>query len=143
MARGGQSYSNIESFVETITGILVDPYVPEANGKVDSLGGGKTASTTIAGTMFAVHLGAGELIYHFASLVNFFEITLAEGGGRDGVTGLGLSNFRVFKDTCTQNCGGGGGDPNPVPVPGALPLLLTGIAGFGFLATRRKKTIAA
>lgn len=31
----------------------------------------------------------------------------------------------------------------PIPVPGALPLLATGLAGFGYLAHRRKKAAKA
>jgi hypothetical protein len=55
-----------------------------------------------------------------------------------------LKHFKLSEITtpCVgDDCGGGG--PGVVPVPGALPLLLSGLAGFGFLATRRKKTIAA
>lgn len=57
-----------------------------------------------------------------------------------------LKHFQLseIKTPCVgDDCGGGGGDPNPVPLPGALPLLFSGLAGLGFVAMRRKKTVAA
>lgn len=37
-----------------------------------------------------------------------------------------------------NECDGGGGGGNPVPIPGALPLMMSGIAGLGYLARRRR-----
>lgn len=34
--------------------------------------------------------------------------------------------------------GGGIGDPDPIPLPAALPLMLAGLAGLGFMSRRRK-----
>lgn len=98
-------------------------------GQVDSCAGGNpnfdcsehSATSNFLANIFAIHIGGAELLFVFDALISDFQITLPENS-------TGLSNIRAYKDITST-----------IPIPGALPLLVTGLAGLGFLARRRSK----
>jgi len=98
-------------------------------GQVDSCAGGNpnfdcsehSATSNFLANIFAIHIGGAELLFVFDALISDFHITLPD-------TSTGLSNIRAYKDITST-----------IPLPGALPLLVTGLAGLGFLARRRSK----
>jgi hypothetical protein len=57
----------------------------------------------------------------------------AAGGVSGGSSGGGSSSIGYFVEY----------QVNPVPLPAALPLMLTGLAGFGFLGWRRKRSLGS
>lgn len=101
--------------------------ITEANGM--ALDSPFTASGTI-GSQFS-GLFALDTMQVLSSISGFFQFDfVATGAG-------GSPNSRL-----AVNIAGANVPVNAVPVPAALPLLLTGIAGLGFVARRRKAAAA-
>lgn len=119
---GSQDASNIASWIASTLGGTGLSLVFQ----VDSLGGGASGSWTFDSDVnwIALHYGNKETVWHFASGIDAFGMRFVEGN-------LGLSNIRAYS-----------GDVGIVPIPAALPLFLSGLAGLGWLASRRKKLAA-
>lgn len=88
-----------------------------------------TSNTNDDGNLFVVHVGGkgGGSVYAFlyTTLIDDFSIS----GFKNGVSWIRAYTAPSYLDD----------DPPEVPIPGALPLLLTGLAGVGFLGRIRRK----
>lgn len=119
---GGQSPSNVATLIGASYGI--DPDILKYVGGCDSIpgtcGGLTTTSTTFALSgvpafdYLAIHMGGGELFFHWSQPITSMLLTAF-----DGFPG-GISNYRTYLTT---------------PVPGAFILFLSAL---GLLGLRRK-----
>jgi hypothetical protein len=80
--------------------------------------------------------------FNFASAIgavvgdNEYWSLFASVFGASGVSGVGRAEIEITGSGAIDNLAY---DPAPIPGPGALPLLLTGLAGLGFAARRRRQ----
>jgi hypothetical protein len=79
----------------------------------DSFTGGSITSAT-GFDYLAVHIGGGELLFHWSSKINSFDIA-----------GASLSNYRAYI--------------SPVPEADTYAMLIAGLGLVGFMARRRKQ----
>lgn len=98
---------------------------PDVAGALRTCNGNCLDTFVITTTYFLLKFGQDSA--YFKNLTGqAITITLASIGG----TGSGLSHITQF-------------GPSAVPIPAALPLLLTGLGGIGWLARRRARKTAA
>ena len=107
-----QDGSTVADFLELPTWFNLPPLT--LVGYVNQLTG-TDYSTSLLGSIFAVHFGGGEVAFRYSSPINNFFI--------NGLTGL--SNIRVY--TITQT-----------PIPAGALLFGSGLAFLGFVGRRRK-----
>ena len=141
-APANQSIGTVETFLENLAPGLLGDITQVGGANYNTAGflsiGPNAAASSFAGNVFAVHTGAGEFIYAFASMVNAFSIMMPNGnissltGGlvkcghhSSSGCGTGLSNIRVFVSDKLI----GERDPDPVPLPGALVMLVSALGG--------------
>jgi hypothetical protein len=119
---GGQDATSIATLLASAYTVPVATLVNASN--CDSVAGGCTGTTSTSGSFsiagvqafdyLAIHLGGGELFFHWAQPITGMTLLAL-----DGFPG-GVSNYRSYLST---------------PVPGALALFL---GALGFLGLRRK-----
>jgi hypothetical protein len=150
-----QNLATVENFLETnsITSFSGLTTVLTGGVGVDSCGNtagfncttSTSATSNLVGNVFDIHIGAGNLIFIYDTLVSNFSISypnqtlniitnsLLDCGGQDlPGCGTGLSNIRVFTND-------GIIDQNPdVPLPAGAWLLISGLAGMGYFGRRKK-----
>ncbi len=115
--------ADVEAFVESapILGASVD-----STGCREGLGGtGPRTADKCTGEIFAIKLSTGGyLVYQYAAALALGTFTISlPGNASDGV----LNTVDTFNST-----------PSPVPVPGAAILLVSGLAGLGAVARKKK-----
>ena len=79
----------------------------------DSFGGGSITSATPFDYL-AVHIGRGEILFHWSTKITSFNLT-----------GESLSNFRAYAA--------------PIPEPETYAMMIAGLGLVGFMARRRKQ----
>jgi hypothetical protein len=127
-----QDPSDVEGYIETWTGLTLDPVI-EFGNFVD---GATSFTTTLLAEIISVHIGGGELVFIFDTatlftLSDYVQVKLCK-GQEECLKAGGLSNFRTYNYTDNNQ------NVPEVPLPAALPLLLSALAGVGYVARRRK-----
>jgi hypothetical protein len=118
-----QNPATIDTFVEGLTGLnatLVTGGAANCGQPGFSCTGNVGASDLLA-SLFAVHLGGGELVFLYPNAINNFSVTVGANGDIQG--GLGLSNIRAYNTTA-------------VPIPPALLMFLSGLVMVAWVARK-------
>jgi hypothetical protein len=110
---GSNSQASIATFIKASNLFSLSPSTVLANGAAANFGGGTITSATPFDYL-AVHIGGGELLFHWSSKITSFNLT-----------GESLSNFRAYAA--------------PIPEPETYAMMIAGLGLVGFMARRRKQ----